>query len=135
MTVAPCPLLPAMSLLGGAYWVIKADKDADGKYLSAIVMGGPPTVQNSKTGDCTTMDGPFARNNAGLWILSRKPEMDPVVLQEQKDWLKSQRIDTSKLLPVRQGDGWCSDYPGAFLKNTPLKFYDDVVYPAGSTRR
>jgi len=124
----PCAFALGESL-GGDYWVIKVGKGkAAGEYESAVVIGGKPTEYNAKTDTCTTKTGPFANTNTGLWILSRTPVMDPVVVQKQKDWLTRQRVDTSRLYAVRQGDGWCSDYPGALLKEAPVKMNPPIDY-------
>mgnify|MGYP005993183471 CR=1 FL=1 len=106
LIVAPC-ILP--NLLGGDYWVVSAGPKPN-NYEWAIVSGGQPKVRvDDKT--CTTKQTGI--NGAGLWLFSRKKNMDEKTIQMLKHILISKGISTKYLLKVEHNN--CT-YNGAFIK-------------------
>ena len=103
--VSPC-FLP--NLFSGPYWILAAGPESN-NYQWAIVGGGQPKIYQNKS--CGYKTSGF--KNAGLWLFSRKPQLEKEKIKYLISILKSKNIDTSNLLDVIQQD--CV-YKNAFIK-------------------
>ena len=106
LVVAPC-FLP--NIFGGPYYILAAGPEPD-LYEWAIVIGGQPTV-NMGNKTCTTSEDKI--NNSGLWLFSRKPQLESEKIEKMTEILQQQNISTQLLKPVTQQG---CEYAGAFLK-------------------
>ena len=107
LIVAPC-FLP--NIFGGPYYILAAGPEPE-LYEWAIVIGGQPTV-NMGNNTCTTAEDKI--NNSGLWLFSRKPQLESEKIEKMKQILLQRNVSTQLLKPVVQTG--CK-YEGAFLKS------------------
>jgi len=106
LKVAPC-FLP--NIFSGPYWIVSTGPSPN-NYQWAVVSGGQPCEQITNT-TCTTKKSGV--NGSGLWIFSRDKIMDSELLNDIRQNMLKNGIDTSKLINVSQSG---CNYNGAFLK-------------------
>lgn len=109
LMVAPC-FLPKE--LAGPYWVVAYDESQG----YALISGGQPTIPNGAEG-CRTGEG---INNSGLWIFTRSPVRNDVLVNDVKAIAKNAGFDITVLNFVNQ-DG-CYDETEATCTDSESSF-------------